>query len=86
MISTVPPGRGLYIATQMRLYGVHQVALERLSRCSGEQCSIGFQPVSGRTPRHPRKAVSFGTRAWKAFTPVNEDTGWKLMLQRNSPM
>jgi hypothetical protein len=32
-----------------------------IARRAGEQCSIGFQPVSGRAARYPRKYVLHGT-------------------------
>jgi hypothetical protein len=38
--------------------GSRQAALCVIARRSGVQCRIGFQPVSGRAARHPRKCTS----------------------------
>jgi hypothetical protein len=44
---------------------------------------IDFQPVSGRTARHLRKAVNHATgTVWQGFPAhVDQKTGWKPILQ-----
>jgi hypothetical protein len=44
-------------------------------------CSIGFQPVSGRATRHPRKSVIHGTGTVSRHLHADQTTGWKPMLQ-----
>jgi hypothetical protein len=49
---------------------------------AGKECSIGFQPVSGRLARHPRKSVIHGTGTTQlASAHVDKKTGWKPILQ-----
>jgi hypothetical protein len=63
-------------------YNTPSGQLRDVPRPSGAQCSIGFQPVSGRAARHPRKSVIHGTGTiWQPSAHVDEKTGWKPILQ-----
>jgi hypothetical protein len=52
------------------------------ARRSEAQCSIGFQPVSDRSARHPQTTVIHRTgTTQQASAHVDEKTGWKPILQ-----
>jgi hypothetical protein len=62
---------------------VHSTGVSRswdIARQSGDQCKIGFQPVSGQTTRHPLECVTHGSYRRYLLT-WRKKTGWKPILQ-----
>jgi hypothetical protein len=71
-----PDGEGIHSEAVVS-WRVAGTVLAANARRSGAQCRIGFQPVSGRTTRHPQTTVLYGT----GIIPKTSSRGQKDRLE-----